>query len=49
LEYEGRLYGVLSVQLPSKLAIDKEEQALFKELTSDIAFALDRLEKEKTT
>ena len=47
LEYEGRLYGVLSVQLPSKLAIDKEEQALFKELTSDIAFALDRLEKEK--
>ncbi len=46
LEYEGKLYGVLSVQLPSKLAVDKEEQALFKELTSDIAFALDRLEKE---
>ena len=46
LEYDGRLYGVLSVQLPSKLAVDKEEQTLFKELTSDIAFALDRLEKE---
>jgi PAS domain S-box-containing protein len=46
LEYEGRVYGVLSVQLPSKLAVDKEEQELFKELTNDIAFALDRLEKE---
>jgi len=45
LEYEGRLYGVLSVQLPSKLAGNKEEQGLFNELTNDIAFALDRLAK----
>jgi PAS domain S-box-containing protein len=45
LEYEGKLYGVLSVQLPSKLAGNKEEQGLFNELTNDIAFGLDRLEK----
>ncbi|MBN1644048.1 MAG: PAS domain S-box protein, partial [Dehalococcoidales bacterium] len=45
LEYEGRLYGVLCVQIKPPLAGEKEEQELFKEITNDIAFAMDRLEK----
>jgi len=47
LEYEGRVYGVVSVYVPSYYAIDPEEQSLFRELAGDIAFALHNIEKEE--
>ena len=46
LEYEGNVYGVLSVYVPSYYSIDPEEQSLFRELAGDIAFALYNIEKE---
>ena len=47
LEHEGRVFGLFSVALPAKLAADREEQALFKEVAGDIAFALYNLKQEE--
>lgn len=47
LECEGEVYGVLSVSIPRDLLPDKDEQALFKEVAGDIAFALHSLELEE--
>jgi len=47
LEHEGNVYGLLSVAVPAHLAVDKEEQALLKEVTEDIAFGLHSIEMEK--
>jgi PAS domain S-box-containing protein len=47
LEYEGTVYGLLSVTIPEELAVDEEEQSLFGEAADDIAFALYNIEKEK--
>jgi PAS domain S-box-containing protein len=44
LEHEGTVYGLFSVAVPAKLAIDKEEQDLFKEVAGDIAFGLHGIE-----
>jgi len=46
LEHNNSIYGVLSVSLPNEFVTDKDEQALFKELANDIAFALHNLEIE---
>ncbi|PXF61213.1 MAG: hypothetical protein C4B59_05555 [Candidatus Methanogaster sp.] len=46
LEHGGTVYGLFSVAVPAKLAADREEQALFKEVAGDIAFALYNLEQE---
>ncbi len=47
LEYEGKVYGIVSVYVPSDYAFDPEEQSLFKELAGDIAFDLSSIEKEE--
>ncbi len=47
LEYEGTIYGVLSVYVPSNIAYDEEEQSLFRELAGDISYALAFIEKQE--
>ncbi|MFC1568981.1 PAS domain S-box protein [bacterium] len=47
LTYSGKMYGVMSVAVPSMFVFDKEEQALFDELVNDVAFALYRIELEE--
>jgi len=44
LEYDNKLYGLLSASIPLPFIGDQEEQDLFKEVTQDIAFALHSLE-----
>ncbi|MBW2118507.1 MAG: GAF domain-containing protein, partial [Deltaproteobacteria bacterium] len=44
LKNGGKIYGLLSVSIPKNLVADKEEQALFKEVASDIALALNSIE-----
>jgi len=47
LEYEGNVYGLLSVSTPSHLVGDEEERYLFQEVATDIASALYTLELEE--
>jgi len=47
LEYEGKVYGLLSVPLPRELATNVEELGLLHELATDIAFALHDIELEE--
>ncbi|MDY7001316.1 MAG: PAS domain S-box protein, partial [Thermodesulfobacteriota bacterium] len=47
LEFEGSVYGLLAVSVPRHLAMDEEEQALFREVAEDIAFALRNIELEE--
>jgi PAS domain S-box-containing protein len=47
LDHEGRVYGLISVSIPARLAPDREEQSLFGEVAGDIAFALHTLEGEE--
>ncbi len=46
LEYEGKVYGFMTVSVPSAQAVDEEEKGLFREVSADIAFALHGLEAE---
>jgi len=47
LEYEGKVYGFMSISIPLDFVKNKEEQALFKEVVDDIAFALHNIEVEE--
>ncbi len=47
LEHGGNVYGLLSVSIPRELIADEEEQALFREVAGDIAFALHAIELEE--
>jgi len=47
LEHEGKVYGLLSLSLPGRLAADQEEQILLEELIGDIAFALHSIEVQE--
>lgn len=47
LEYEDELYGVLGATVSSEVVSDKEEQDLFIEMCSDVAYALKNIENEK--
>ena len=47
LEHGKKVYGLLSVSVPAEFVADEEEQALFKEVAGDIAFALHSIEQEK--
>jgi PAS domain S-box-containing protein len=47
LEHESKVYGLLSVSVPRKFALDEEEQVLLQEVAGDIAFGLYRIELEK--
>lgn len=44
LEFNGCVFGVLSVALPRELLDNPEERALFAELASDLAFALHKIQ-----
>ena len=47
LSIEDRIFGVLSVSVPSEYAQDPEELSIFKELAKEIAFALHKIELDK--
>jgi PAS domain S-box-containing protein len=44
LEWEGKVYGLISVSVPHSAVADQEQMSLFKEVTSDVAFALHNIE-----
>ncbi|MDD5015003.1 MAG: PAS domain S-box protein [Atribacterota bacterium] len=44
LEHIGKIYGIMSVSIPTHFINDKEEQALFKEVAGDIALGLYSIE-----
>ncbi len=46
LQYEARVFGVLTLHVPADSARDEEEQDLVQEVASDLAFALHNLELE---
>ncbi len=46
LEYNGKIYGIIAVAIPSHWGLDPEEQLLFEEVAQDIAFALHGIETE---
>jgi diguanylate cyclase (GGDEF)-like protein/PAS domain S-box-containing protein len=47
LEYAEKTYGIITVALPASLETDKEELALFKELSDDIAHAVYSVQSEE--
>nr|HID58546.1 HD domain-containing protein [Desulfobacterales bacterium] len=47
LEHAGKVYGVISVCVPSQFMADKEELDLFKDVAGDLAFALHSIELEE--
>jgi PAS domain S-box-containing protein len=47
LAHGSKVYGLLTVSVPRDLVVDDEEQALFEEVASDIAFALHGIEQAK--
>lgn len=47
LRYKEKLYGYLSVSVPSEFGGSSEEVLLFREMADDIAFALYRLDLEE--
>jgi PAS domain S-box-containing protein len=46
LEYDGKVYGMLGVTVPSEMFADKTEKDLFLELGGDISYALAALERQ---
>ncbi|MDY7034197.1 MAG: ATP-binding protein, partial [Thermodesulfobacteriota bacterium] len=46
IQHAGKIYGILSVSMPSHLVADDEEQNFFKEIANDLAFAMYRIELE---
>ncbi len=47
LEYKGKVYGVISVYIPSGIAYDSEEMNLLAELVGDVSYALHSIEIEQ--
>jgi len=47
LEHGGKIYGVMSVSIPTHFITDKEEQALFEEVAADVALGLHSIELGK--
>lgn len=47
LEHAGKVYGILSLSIPSTLADDEQEQELVAEVAADIAFALYAIDVEE--
>lgn len=47
LEYNGKVYGLLSASVPGRFASGPEERSLFKEVAGNIAFALHNIELEE--
>ncbi|MCD6501271.1 PAS domain S-box protein, partial [bacterium] len=46
LEHNGTIYGLMSVSIAESLALDQEEQSLFREVAGDISFALHDMKSE---
>lgn len=46
LEYRARIFGFLTVSIPSQFAYDPEEHAILEEVANDLAMALHQLETE---
>jgi two-component system, cell cycle sensor histidine kinase and response regulator CckA len=44
LEFQGCVYGIISVSVPASYVHDAEEHALFNELAEDLAFALHKID-----
>jgi two-component system cell cycle sensor histidine kinase/response regulator CckA len=47
LEHDKQVYGMMAVSLPAELVTDEEERTLFKEVATDIAFALHSIQEEE--
>ena len=47
LEYGGKVYGLLTTSIPRDFILDKEEQVLFEEVATDIAFAVHSIKLEE--
>ncbi|RLD63712.1 MAG: hypothetical protein DRJ01_03070 [Bacteroidetes bacterium] len=47
LEYERKIYGIMSVSSPKDVVESDEERSLFKKVVEDISFALYRINLEK--
>ncbi len=47
LECHGKIYGIMSVSIPTEFLKNKQENNLFKEVTNDIALALHGIEAEE--
>lgn len=47
LEYDGKIYGILTVSVPLIFSTDREEHDIFKDVADDIAFALHSIEAEE--
>ncbi len=47
LEYEGKVFGILSASIPLEFSGDEEELSVFEEVADDIAFALHNFEIEE--
>ena len=47
LEYDGKVYGLLSASIPRDFVGDEEERYLFRDVAGDIAFALYNIELEE--
>ena len=47
LEYDGNIYGLISVNLPKNFATLKEEQELVEEVAGDLAFAIHKIRMEE--
>ncbi|GAH57855.1 unnamed protein product, partial [marine sediment metagenome] len=47
LEYNGKVYGLMSVSIPAHFADDQEEQDLFEEVAEDIAFGIHNIELDE--
>ena len=48
LHFEGRIYGILTVLIPTAFAHEKEEQELFIGIADDLGFALHKLTTENS-
>ncbi|MHC4399157.1 MAG: ABC transporter substrate-binding protein [Planctomycetota bacterium] len=47
LEYRGDVYGLMVASIRENVSVDREEQALFEEVTGDVAFALHGIREEE--
>jgi len=47
LEYDGKVYGLMTVSIPPDRAVEKEEHDMLEEIAGDIAFALHSMEQKQ--
>lgn len=47
IEYDGRIYGLITLSVPKKLIYDTDEKELVRDVANDMAFGLHAFELEK--